>query len=417
MSFVKSGVLAAAITCIVSSVSTANAIELVVWEDAGKGIGIKKAASDFTSATGVAVKVVEFRYIYALERLRLDGPAGTGPDVLLLPNDALGSAVAQGMITPVYMTPKEKSTYVDKALDAATYNGACYMFPKSIETLAVFYNKALLPKPLKTLDDYYIYSLKMRDSEQYGLLAKFDDLYYTYGVMAPYGAYIFNTAKKNSDSKDTYDVSDIGLANEGAIQGAMELKKFYDKDLFPSVIEGRGALNNIIKLFKNGKASAAILGSFDLMSIRKSKIDFGVAPLPYLENGKQMTSFLGVRGYAISHWTNKYDLAVKFAKFITQDKYSVGRYPLTLELPATKDSLKDPLIANDPYAKPFVEQYANAQLMPANPEMSQVWFPYEEALYNIFKKKADLNETLVKTVELLKTRIEDNSIKKLDRID
>ena len=46
--------------------------ELVVWEDTDKGIGLKRAAEDFTSLTGVKVKIIEFRYIYALERLRLD---------------------------------------------------------------------------------------------------------------------------------------------------------------------------------------------------------------------------------------------------------------------------------------------------------------------------------------------------------
>jgi arabinogalactan oligomer/maltooligosaccharide transport system substrate-binding protein len=42
-----------------------------------------------------------------LEKLRLDGPAGIGPDVLVIPNDQLGGAVVQGLLTPLNLD-KEK---------------------------------------------------------------------------------------------------------------------------------------------------------------------------------------------------------------------------------------------------------------------------------------------------------------------
>ncbi len=33
-----------------------------------------------------------------IEDLRLDGPAGTGPDVLTMPSDQIGTAVTEGLI-------------------------------------------------------------------------------------------------------------------------------------------------------------------------------------------------------------------------------------------------------------------------------------------------------------------------------
>lgn len=85
------------------SVSSANALELTVWEDYTKGVGLAQAISAFTNETGIDVKVEENNYIYALQKMRLDGPVGRGPDLILLPNDQLGMAAKEGMIDPVYL--------------------------------------------------------------------------------------------------------------------------------------------------------------------------------------------------------------------------------------------------------------------------------------------------------------------------
>ena len=381
--------------------------ELVVWEDTDKGIGLKRAAEVFTSLTGVKVKIIEFRYIYALERLRLDGPAGTGPDIFLLPSDLLGSAVAQGMISPVYYTPKERSIYLNKALEAASYRYENYMVPKCIETVAVFYNKKFLPKPLRTLQAYFDFSVESKKLDQYGLLAKFDDLYYAYPVLKPYGAYIFaKTGVPKGGNEFYYDTSDIGLNNKGAVEAIKLLKTFYDEDLFPSGIEGRGALNSVKDLFIKQKACAAILGTWDLADVLKSNLKVGITTLPFLPNGYKMRPFLGIRGYAISRWTNKYELALKFAKFATQDKYAVDRFNITYELPATTEALNEDAIRNNEYAKAFIVESHNAQLMPSDPATREVWIPYAEKLHEIYSGHVPVTLGLNEAVEEIKKNIE-----------
>lgn len=384
----------------------ALAIELVVWEDIGKGQALSKAADDFTSLTGVKVKIVEFRYIYALERLRLDGPAGTGPDVLLLPVDLLGSAVSEGMISPIYITPKEKSRYVEKALIASTYKDELYMLPKNIESLALFYNKKLLEKPFDTLDEYYNFAKELRRIDKYGFVAKFDDLYYAYTVLGPYGAYIFDKKKYPASKSYFYDIKNMGLAGEGAVEGVKVLSKFFNEHLFPSYVEGRSDFNSVVNLFAKGKTASAILGSYDLMTIKNSNIDFGTAPMPILPNGKRMHGFFGVRGYAISHWSSKYNLAVKFAKFVTQDQYSLDRYSQTLELPATVDALKSEVIKDSPYASAFIEECREATIIPSVPATPEVWIPYAEKLHKIFSRKSPLEQGLKDVEEEIKRNID-----------
>lgn len=70
-----------------SAKSSSKGSELVVWEDKEKSIGIKDAVAAFEKEHDVKVKVVEKPYAKQIEDLRMDGPAGTGPDVLTMPYD------------------------------------------------------------------------------------------------------------------------------------------------------------------------------------------------------------------------------------------------------------------------------------------------------------------------------------------
>ncbi|VEA65835.1 Cyclodextrin-binding protein precursor [Serratia plymuthica] len=64
--------------------------QLTVWEDIKKSDGIKGAIADFEKQNDVKVNVLEMPFAQQIEKLRLDGPAGIGPDVLVIPNDQVG---------------------------------------------------------------------------------------------------------------------------------------------------------------------------------------------------------------------------------------------------------------------------------------------------------------------------------------
>lgn len=182
--------LAVVFTVMCCSVSSANALELTVWEDYTKGVGLAQAISAFTNETGIDVKVEENNYIYALQKMRLDGPVGRGPDLILLPNDQLGMAAKEGMIDPVYLSDEEKSKYPDNVVDAVSIDQSQYAIPKSIETLAIFYNKKYLSKPFDSIDSYIKYSKLEKENGRNGFVAKFDDLFYLMPILSSYGTYV-----------------------------------------------------------------------------------------------------------------------------------------------------------------------------------------------------------------------------------
>jgi arabinogalactan oligomer / maltooligosaccharide transport system substrate-binding protein len=377
--------------------------ELLVWEDIKKSNGITDAIKAFETKYNVKVKVQEMPYAQQIEKLRLDGPAGIGPDVLVLPHDQVGTAVVQGLIAELSTDKAIMGTFTKPAVDAQTYNGKLYGIPKAVETIVLIYNKDLLPKAPETMDELYTYSKTQRAANKYGLLAKFDEIYYAYGVVAGMGGYIFG-----QNSNGSLNVDDIGLANKGAIDAVNYIKKFYTEGLFPAGIVGETGANAIDSLFTEKKAAAVITGPWAFQPYKDAGVNYGVAPLPLLPNGEHMRSFLGVKGYSVSSYSKQKDLSQKFIEFINQPEYAKIRFEKTGEIPPVKSLIDDPLIKNDEKSRAVAIQASYAIPMPSVPEMAEVWSPANSALQLGGTGKQDVKAALESAVKNIKMQIEAN---------
>ena len=127
----KKNILAALILSTLAVQAHATA-QLNVWEDIKKSSGIKDAVADFEKQYDVKVNVQETPYAQQLEKLRLDGPAGIGPDVLVIPNDQLGGAVVQGLLTPLNLEAKQTEQYTPASINAFKMDNALYGVPKAV---------------------------------------------------------------------------------------------------------------------------------------------------------------------------------------------------------------------------------------------------------------------------------------------
>ncbi|WP_029591465.1 extracellular solute-binding protein [Franconibacter pulveris] len=349
--------------------------QLNVWEDIKKSAGIKDAIAAFEKQYDVKVNVQEMPYAQQLEKLRLDGPAGIGPDVLVIPNDQLGGAVVQGLLAPLNLEGMATEQYTPASINAFKMDNALYGVPKAVETLVLIYNKERVDKPFATLQEWYDFSKQQRAKNQYGLLAKFDQIYYSWGAIEPMGGYLFG-----KNDKGGYNTADIGLNKPGAVDAVTYLKKFYADDIFPAGILGDNGLNAIDSLFTEKKAAAVINGPWAFQPYEAAGVNYGVAPLPTLPDGKPMSSFLGVKGYVVSTWSQDKALAQKFIAFINQPQYVKTRYIATREIPPLTAMIDDPVIKNDEKASAVAVQAARASAMPGIPEMGEVWGPANAAL-------------------------------------
>lgn len=385
-----------------STTENSEPTELLVWEDQAKGVGIEDAIKKFEEENNVKITMVEKSYADHIEDLRLDGPTGTGPDVITIPSDQVGTAVTEGLLKELTVDDELKGIYTEAAMQSQTVDGKVYGLPKAVETQILFYNKDLISEEElpNTTDEWFEFSKNYSDGEKYGLLALWDTLYYAQGVMGGFGSYVFG------EKDGELNPEDLGLANEGAIEGAEYIKKFYDEKVFPSGIIGEQGINVLDSLFTEGKAVAVISGPWNVEPYKEAGINYGVKELPMLPNGEHMGSFIGVKSYNVSSYTKHPELAEAFVKFITNEENSKVRYEKTKEVPAVLALAEDPSVQESEAAAAIALQSQYAELMPGITAMNSVWIPIDQALQTIATGKAEPKDALEQAVEQIANDIE-----------
>lgn len=374
----------------VSQVNAQEEYDLVVWEDVNKGIGIAAAVEKFEAEHGVNILVVEKAYAQQLEDLRLDGPAGSGPDVFTMPADQIGTAVVEGLVKEVNADDAVKASFTEASIQSQTIDGKLYGLPKSVETQILFYNKDLIAEEdlPDSLEGWYELS-QHNTSDAYAFLALFDQLYYTMGVIGGYGGYIFN-----QDENGNYLPEDVGLNNAGAVEAVDYVSKFYTEKLFPDGIIGEQGINVLEALFVEGRVQAVISGPWNLEPFTSAGLNYGVKELPLLPNGEHMQSVAGVKSYNISSYTKNPELAEAFLLFITNEENSLVRYEETLEVPAVLALSEHPTVVENDAAEAIALQSEHAKLVPGIVQMNEVWNSMDPALQIVMNGQATAQEAL-----------------------
>lgn len=377
--------------------------ELIIWEDIEKTDGIQAAVDQFEEENDVTITIVEKPYAQQIEDLRLDGPGGTGPDVLTMAGDQIGTAVIEGLVKEVAVGEEVQSIYTDAAMQSQMVDGKVYGLPKAVESTILYYNKDLIAEEElpATLEEWYEYSKETTTGDQFGFLALFDQIYYAQSVMSGYGGYIFG-----QDADGNYDPSDIGLNNEGSLEGANYIQKFYEEDLFPAGIIGEQGINVLESLFTEGKATAIISGPWNVDPFTDAGVNFGMTKLPELDNGENMSSFIGVKSYNVSAYSENAELAEELLVFLANEENSRTRFEETQEVPAVEALANDPVVAESEVAQAVAEQSIFAELTPNIPSMNEVWTPADSALQTIATGRAQPEEALNQAVETIEGQIE-----------
>lgn len=168
---------------------------LTVSVDSGYKDYINEIKNTFEKENDVKIKLVEKDMFDQLESLALDGPAGKGPDVMMAAYDRIGALGQQGHLAEVKLGNEAAYDETDKA--QVTYDGKIYGEPAVIETLVLYYNKDLVDtapstfKDLENLSKDSRFAFESEAGKNTGFLAKWTDFYYSYGLIAGYGGYVF----------------------------------------------------------------------------------------------------------------------------------------------------------------------------------------------------------------------------------
>ncbi|MCA0172356.1 extracellular solute-binding protein [Bacillus sp. RAR_GA_16] len=377
--------------------------KLVVWEDTDKGIALEPAIASFEEEYGIKVEFKELGMADEIrEQIRLDGPAGTGPDVITLPHDQIGQAAVEGLISPIEVDQSVVDTFTESSIQAENFDGKLYGLPKATETPVFIYNKELMDKAPESMDEVYDFAKDYTKDKQYGFLALWDNFYFANAVLAGYGGYVFDRTDEGLNPQD------LGLNNEGAVEGTEYIQKWYKEGLFPKGLIGENGGSTMDGLFNEGKAASVMNGPWSFQGYKDAGIDIGVAPMPKLPNGENFKTFIGVKGWHVSNFSENKEWATKLVEWITNEENAKIRYEKTAEIPPVKSLIEDPVIADNEGASAVAVQSQYGVPMPNIPEMAEVWEPAASALQLVATNKQEPKAALDEATKTIKSQIEQN---------
>ena len=375
--------------------------ELTVYVDNGYKSYMEEAAKAFEKESGTKVTIKTGDALGGLDKLSLDNQSGKAPDVMMAPYDRVGGLGNDGQLAEVKLNKDSKTDKTTESL--VTNGGKVYGAPAVIETLVLYYNKDLLQEAPKTFGELEElakdskYDFADEDGKNTAFLADWTNFYYAYGLLSGNGGYVFG--------KDGTDPKDIGLNNQGAIDGIEYAKTWYAK--WPKGLQDtKGAANFIQTQFQEGKTAAIIDGPWKAAALKEAKVNYGVATIPTLPNGKAYSAFGGGKAWVIPAGANHPEAAQKFVDFLTSTDQQKAFYDKTNEVPANTEAREYAVGKNDELTTAVVKQFENAQPMPNISEMSTVWDPAATMLFDAVSGKKSAKDAADDAVKLIKETIE-----------
>jgi len=356
---------------------------LQIWINGDKAYtGLAKVGEKFTKDTGI--KVIVEHPQDAPSKFQQAAASNGGPSIMIWAHDRAGEWVTAGLIEPITPAPKFVAQFDKVGWDAFTFGGKVWGYPISIESIGLIYNKALVPKPPASFEDILTLDKKLAKDGKHAILWDYNNTYFTFPLLAANGGYPFGR-----NAKGDYVATDVGVNNPGAIKGAEMLVKLIESGVMPKAATYAAMESAVNK----GEVAMMISGSWAWPNLKKSNIDFGVAPIPSIA-GKPSKPFIGVMGAMINRASNNKDVAKEFIEnyLLKMDGLKTMDADVSLGVGASKEFYKSR--AADPLIAATMANIKVGILMPSLPEMSRFWSAMESALGNISAGRQKPKEAL-----------------------
>jgi maltose-binding protein MalE len=368
---------------------------------------LERVAKAYTDQIGTEIDMVTVPDPEFQDQLSLDAPAGEGPDVFgPVAHDWVGVFAEQRIALEVPETEiVDKADFIPASLDLSSYKGKLYGLPLFAESVALIYNKDMVPEPPKTWDELVTTAVALTRDDVYGFGFPILEDYYIAGFLFGFGSYIFKY------ENGTYETDDIGLNNGGGVEAAKFLRDMYNQRNPPLPEVAIDRTNGIAvqqRMMEQGLLAMTIDGPWREAPLTKAKNNYGVAKLPALPNGNPMRPFLGVQVMVASAHSKNQEAALDFLSFITATSNVEELFAAFIKLPVRASALETPAVKASVNMPTWAEQAMEADPMPNIPAMSTVWTPWSDAMAGIISENAadDRVQSLLDgAVEMIKRAI------------
>lgn len=346
-----------------------------------------------TSHPGVEVMALQVPYDKLKDKFLRSASANGGPDVLIGDADWSGKFAVADLVlrTDELFSKDELARFYPSALASLDLGGKLYAVPESRETVALYYNKKLVPTPPRTLKEMFATAEKVtadKGPDTYGMVynATFYNLMgYFFGdggkLFSPTG----DVAVNSPSGVDTYALLD----RIAGAKGMLASPEYSKAD----------------SLYKEGHAGMIVNGPWALGDYRdRLKDDLGLATLPTLDDGHPAASWVGVKCMMFNAGSDKahQQMAKDFALYVTSPESQKLLSQIAGHIPAVQGVQLDP---GSPLAV-FQKQAEVGTPVSIKPEVSLVWDPMDKAVREVLQHEATPKGALEKAETVIKAKLE-----------
>jgi maltose/maltodextrin transport system substrate-binding protein len=345
--------------------------ELSIWMDADRGHALEAMAKKFENDFGLKVTIEAPEKI--TDCFPIAAQMAKGPDIVVWAHDKVGEWADAGLIAPVQISEDFKNEFFPEAWQAVLHSEWIWGYPIALETVTLIYNKKLLDSPPPTrLSDFVSLNEKIK-KERPGvttILWDYKNSYYSWGILASAGAYVF--AKNGPD----YDLKNVGVADRGAVEGLSKIIALIDAGILPKSV----SYSAVEDLMGQGKLAMMISGPWAWSNVIKNGIDFGIAPIPGV-NENVGRPFVGVTVAYLNRSSPNQDLAKEFLEHyaLTEKGLTAMYHAKPTGVPALI-STYDKLAKDNPLLRQLKAAVEYGQVMPNIPQMGRFFSSVSGAL-------------------------------------
>ncbi len=370
---------AAASGAVAPSASTASAAEcgsytgapakitFAMWGDTTELANQQKIVDAFQALNpNITVNVTVSDWDSYWPKLQTDLAGGNAPDVFLM----------DGPLFPDYQTRDvlldldpliardgfDTGQLVDLAVqDFTAPDGHHYGLPRDLNTIALFYNKAMfdaagVPYPDETWDWAKLTEVAKQLTKTSGTTTSQWGFYTETSDMENLWSSLVWQAGGDILSPDKQSVV---IDTDQAAQGLQFLQDLIYKDkVMPQPVAGGTG-----DAFENGQAAMEANGSWLVPTHEAAGLDFGVAPLPKGPAGPATS--VNPSGVVVSKASQSPDAAWEFVKCYTGPQLQAMIASLKASMPANKQVLTDQYATSFDGGKTFADALAYAHLKPS----------------------------------------------------
>lgn len=292
-------IAAAALAVSALTVPTAFAAQrsIIIWADDTRGPALEKIVKQMEAEVpGYKVVVKSFASYDALGTAWDKATAATGPDIILRDGSLAVTGSKSGRIQSLIIPSSTRSAFTKAAFASLTINGRVYGIPTDADVTGMIYNTALLSSAPKTIGDIYDYYTANKTSKgltngvcsfngtwgaQPMLTALGGGTWGYKGTTADLSKVVFNSPAFKTNAKKYL------LGSDGKTNG------FFSYDGCDTA-------------FKAGKVPVALVGAWNMSSIKAAGIKYAWGSLPGVTEGTYGNQWVGyaaayMTSYATSH--------------------------------------------------------------------------------------------------------------------